>query len=105
MKTVYVLLPDYNYEGYGPPEAVCFHRPTEQEIFEYLKPRYTAEKRSHRYKQSKKLTHGIMSVFGIQFDLVSGLLKNQIWWRLCNGISCTTNETKRTYQSAKVVAG
>lgn len=43
MKTVYVLVADYDYEGYGAPEAVWFNHPSEQEIFDYLKPRYTSE--------------------------------------------------------------
>lgn len=50
MKTVFVLLPYYNYEGYGAPEAVWFYYPTEQEIFDYLKPRYTSQKPKNPYK-------------------------------------------------------
>ena len=36
MKTMYVLIPDYDYEGYGVPRAIWDHPPTEQEIFDFL---------------------------------------------------------------------
>jgi hypothetical protein len=37
MKSVFVLFYDYGrYVGYGAPEAVWDHDPTDQEIFDYL---------------------------------------------------------------------
>ena len=47
---MYILLPDYDYDGYGPPVAVWAYHPSEQEIFDFLAPSYISTNPAYGFR-------------------------------------------------------
>lgn len=49
-KTMYILIQDWDYEGYSEPVFGWSHRPTEQEIFDFLAPMYVSTKPAYGFR-------------------------------------------------------
>lgn len=37
---IYILLPDYDYEGFGTPEAAWNYKPSKEELMKYFKEKW-----------------------------------------------------------------